>query len=42
MRHHARLDVTSEPGKGSTFSVVFPEARRLPGREAAIAATQGA
>jgi len=28
-RHQARLEVASEPGKGSTFSVVFPEARVL-------------
>jgi two-component system phosphate regulon sensor histidine kinase PhoR len=25
LRHQARLDVTSEPGKGSTFSCLFPE-----------------
>lgn len=30
MRHQATLDVDSTPGKGSTFSVLFPEARRLP------------
>ena len=28
-RHQARLEVTSEPGKGSTFSVVFPHARLI-------------
>lgn len=28
-RHQARLDITSEEGKGSTFSIVFPEARRI-------------
>jgi len=28
-RHRARLDVTSEPGRGSTFSVVFPAERLL-------------
>jgi two-component system phosphate regulon sensor histidine kinase PhoR len=26
-RHAARLDVVSEPGRGSQFSVVFPGAR---------------
>ena len=31
MRHGARLDIQSTPGKGSTFSVVFPAQRmRLP------------
>jgi len=39
-RHQARLEIASEPGKGSTFSVVFPVARSLtrpplPTREAA-------
>jgi two-component system phosphate regulon sensor histidine kinase PhoR len=29
-RHQALLDVTSEPGKGSTFSAVFPPGRLLP------------
>jgi two-component system phosphate regulon sensor histidine kinase PhoR len=28
-RHQARLEIASEPGKGSTFSVVFPSARVL-------------
>ncbi|KIA79028.1 histidine kinase [Chromobacterium piscinae] len=27
-RHHARLEIKSEPDKGSTFSVVFPRERR--------------
>jgi len=29
-RHQAVLDVSSEPGQGSTFSAVFPPARLLP------------
>jgi two-component system phosphate regulon sensor histidine kinase PhoR len=28
-RHHARLDVSSEEGQGSTFSMVFPDACKL-------------
>jgi two-component system, OmpR family, phosphate regulon sensor histidine kinase PhoR len=28
-RHQARLDIESEVGRGSTFSVVFPAQRRL-------------
>jgi two-component system phosphate regulon sensor histidine kinase PhoR len=28
-RHQARLEITSEPGRGSTFSVVFPGERLL-------------
>lgn len=28
-RHQARLDISSEEGKGSTFSIVFPAKRRL-------------
>ena len=29
-RHQARLDISSEEVKGSTFSIVFPSKRRLP------------
>jgi two-component system phosphate regulon sensor histidine kinase PhoR len=29
-RHHAVLDVKSQPGQGSTFSAIFPAARILP------------
>ncbi len=32
-RHQARLDVQSSLGSGSTFSVIFPETRRLPAKE---------
>jgi two-component system phosphate regulon sensor histidine kinase PhoR len=28
-RHQAQLEIVSEEGKGSTFSIVFPEKRRL-------------
>jgi two-component system phosphate regulon sensor histidine kinase PhoR len=35
-RHQARLDIVSEEGRGSTFSIAFPAKRRLPPtREAA-------
>ncbi len=36
-RHQARLEIISEEGKGSTFSIVFPAKRRLPLMEAAVA-----
>jgi two-component system phosphate regulon sensor histidine kinase PhoR len=39
-RHQARLEVQSSLGCGSTFSVVFPEARRLPAKGPAAAAVQ--
>lgn len=29
-RHQAKLEIASEEGKGSTFSIVFPPKRRLP------------
>ena len=32
-RHQAALDVASEPGRGSTFSAVFPSGRVLPAGE---------
>jgi len=31
-RHQARLEVQSSLGRGSTFSVIFPDARRLPAK----------
>jgi two-component system phosphate regulon sensor histidine kinase PhoR len=39
-RHQARLEVQSSLGRGSTFSVIFPEARRLPAKGPAPAAVQ--
>jgi len=39
-RHQARLDVQSSLGHGSTFSVIFPETRRLPAKEAAPVAVE--
>jgi two-component system phosphate regulon sensor histidine kinase PhoR len=35
-RHAARLEIRSEPGRGSCFSVVFPESRVLPGAAATL------
>jgi two-component system phosphate regulon sensor histidine kinase PhoR len=35
-RHQARLDIVSEEGKGSTFSIVFPAKRKLPRTESAL------
>jgi two-component system phosphate regulon sensor histidine kinase PhoR len=40
MRHQARLDVESWPGKGSLFSVVFPDTRLLPAMAGATEAAQ--
>ncbi|MEK6211541.1 MAG: phosphate regulon sensor histidine kinase PhoR [Pseudomonadota bacterium] len=37
-RHQARLEVQSSLGSGSTFSVIFPEARDLPAKGPAAAA----
>ena len=34
MRHQAQLIIASEEGKGSTFSIIFPAKRRLPGLDA--------
>jgi len=39
-RHQARLDVQSSLGDGSTFSVIFPETRRLPAKGPMPAAVQ--
>ena len=39
-RHQARLDIQSTPGSGSTFSVVFPDTRRLAAKEPEPAAAQ--
>jgi two-component system phosphate regulon sensor histidine kinase PhoR len=39
-RHQARLEVQSSLGGGSTFSVIFPETRRLPAKGPAPAAVQ--
>jgi two-component system phosphate regulon sensor histidine kinase PhoR len=40
VRHHARLDIQSTPGKGSTFSVIFPDSRRQPAKGQAMAARE--
>jgi two-component system phosphate regulon sensor histidine kinase PhoR len=29
-RHQARLEIESDPGRGSTFTAVFPAARSMP------------
>ena len=39
-RHQARLDVQSSLGRGSTFSVIFPETRRLPAKGTAPVAAE--
>jgi two-component system phosphate regulon sensor histidine kinase PhoR len=39
-RHQGRLDIQSTPGGGSTFSVVFPDTRRLTTKEPGPAAAQ--
>jgi two-component system phosphate regulon sensor histidine kinase PhoR len=41
-RHQARLEVQSSLGRGSTFSVIFPDTRRLPAKGPAPAAVQEA
>jgi two-component system phosphate regulon sensor histidine kinase PhoR len=40
-RHQGRLEITSEPGRGSTFSAVFP-GERLISREAPAALARSA
>jgi len=44
LRHQAALDVTSEPGKGSTFAVILPALRveRVPAAAAEVASTPAA
>ena len=39
-RHGARLDIQSIPGKGSTFSAIFPAERLIPAQQAAQEETQ--
>ncbi|HWQ39017.1 MAG TPA: phosphate regulon sensor histidine kinase PhoR [Burkholderiales bacterium] len=39
MRHQATLQIESTPGKGSTFSVVFPDTRKLLPKKAPAPAT---
>ena len=41
-RHQAQLEIESEEGHGSTFSIVFPQKRRVPGAEKQAAAKQAA
>ena len=40
-RHQARLDIESAPGRGSTFSCVFPAVRVVPGPGRAVEAEPG-
>jgi len=41
-RHQARLEVQSSLGRGSTFSVIFPDTRRLPAKGLAAAVQEPA
>jgi two-component system phosphate regulon sensor histidine kinase PhoR len=38
VRHQARLEIRSNPGRGSLFSVVFPDTRLLPAKASSSAA----
>ncbi|NJD88768.1 MAG: PAS domain-containing sensor histidine kinase, partial [Betaproteobacteria bacterium] len=38
-RHQARLEIRSEPGKGSTFSCAFPASRLAPASDHAAEVT---
>ena len=40
-RRQARLDIESAPGRGSTFSCVFPAVRVVPGPGRAVEAEPG-